>query len=95
MAVSILDKAIEKEATRKTYRDTYNKQPVVKARRTLYNKKRNGEMGVASRFTKKQITREQAEGELALLSEEYLKGVAKLENKVHIPARSAKHTDNS
>ena len=92
MSKSILDLAIEKEQTRKDYRDTYNKQPKVIARRTLYNKKRNGEMKAASKFVAGKITKVEAEGMIALLGKEYNEGIAKLAGS--IPHRSTEHTDN-
>jgi len=85
--------AVKKEQARKDYRETYNAQPSVKAKRVLYNKKRNGEMGVASKFVANKITKEEAEGMIELLNTEYLDGVAKLSGKTNI-ARSTKHTDN-
>ena len=92
MSKSILDAAIEKEETRKAYRETYNKQPKVIARRTLYNKKRNGEMKAASQFVAGKITKVEAEGMITLLGKEYDEAVVRLEGGV--PARSTKHTDN-
>lgn len=93
MSKSILDQAIEKEATRKEYRETYNKQPKVIARRTLYNKKRNGEMKAASKFVAGKITKAEAEGMIALLGKEYDAALASLDGKKNI-ARSPQHTDN-
>ena len=94
MAKSILDLAIEKEATRKEYRETYNKQPKVIARRTLYNKKRNGEMKIAGQFTSGKIDKSEAERLIALLGDEYQVGVAALDGREAPPARKTKHTDN-
>ena len=94
MSKSILELAVEKEANRKAYRETYNAQPKVKERRTLYNKKRNGELAVAAKFVAAKITKEEAEGMIELLGREYLDGVAALDGKTNI-ARSAKHTNNS
>jgi len=93
MSKSVLELAIEKESKRRDYREEYNKQPSVQAKRKLYNKKRNGEMGVAKRFIDQKITEEQANSMIELLNKEYLEEVGKLEGKVNI-ARSPKHTDN-
>ncbi len=73
-----LDQLIEKEAERKSYREEYNKRPGVKGRRTLYNKKRNGEMGVAKNFTDGKITKEEAEEQLLELDRIHKAGVADL-----------------
>ena len=91
--MSTLTDAIEKESKRKEYREIYNKNPKVKSKRVLYNKKRNGEMSVASKFVANKISKEVAEGMIELLNKEYLEGIANLEGKTNI-ARTTKHTDN-
>ena len=91
--MSTLMDAVKKEEDRRVYRDEYNKKPSVKAKRVLYNKKRNGEMSVAKRYTDSKINKEQAEKLIELLNTEYLTEVGKLEGKTNI-ARSPKHTDN-
>jgi len=94
MAKTVLEQAIEKEEKRRDYREEYNSKPSVKAKRTLYNKKRNGELGVAKKFVDGKITKEVAEGMIELLGKEYLEGVANLEGKKNI-ARSPQHTNNA
>ena len=91
--MTTLQDAVKKEAERKAYRETYNKQPAVIAKRTLYNKKRNGEMAVAKKFVDAKISEDQANKMIELLNREYLDAVAALEGKKNI-ARSTKHTNN-
>jgi len=59
MSVNI-DSIIKSEQDRTDYRTEYNQRPFVKAKRTLYNQKRNGQQAAAAQHIKGITTKEEA-----------------------------------